>query len=64
MKPNETLDAQGSITWDRPMLERFKVVYSDMKALKVKEFTFDGHEFVTDYAKHLIDYLHGQFYTQ
>ena len=64
MKPNETLDAQGSITWDRPMLERFKAIHNNMKALGVKEFTFDGHDFVTAYATHLIEYLHGQFYTQ
>lgn len=64
MKPNQTLDAQGSILWDRPMLERFKAVHDNMAQMGVKEFTFDGHQFVTAYAKYLIEYLHGQFYTQ
>ena len=67
MKPNETLDAQGSILWDRPKLHRFKATYNRVKdAGKVighdaESFHFDGHEFVTNYAKYLIEYLEGLF---
>lgn len=59
MKPNETIDAQGSILWDRPMLRRFKKAY--FEALPDATFTFEGHEFVTNYAKYLIEYLEGIF---
>jgi len=66
MKPNETLDKQGSILWDRPMLERFKTTYNHVKAsgetigYAPDSFTFEGHEFVPGYAKYLIEYLEGQ----
>ena len=42
------------IAWTRPMLERFKVARTDAGG---KNFTFDGHEFVSNYAKYLIEYL-------
>ena len=42
------------ITWTRPMLERFKKALAKANG---KNFTFDGHEFVSGYAKYLIDYL-------
>jgi len=48
----------GSITWTRPMLKRFKIVYSRHVAHSDHGvFIFDGHEFDTGYAKYLIEYL-------
>lgn len=48
---------QATIEWTRPMLERFKVAWA---AADGKDFTFDGHEFVSNYAKYLIEYLDAQ----
>ena len=48
------------INWTRPMLERFKKAYADAVAQGLDDFIFDGNEFVTDYAKYLIEYLDGR----
>jgi hypothetical protein len=49
-----------TITWDRPMLERFRKAYAKAAASKDDVFTFDGHDFVLGYAKSLIEYLDGR----
>jgi len=51
----------SSIVWTRQMLWRFKKAY--FKAVKERQvcFMFDGHEFVTDYAKYLISFLANRF---
>lgn len=46
-----------TITWDRPMLKRFKDALSDALGQSSTTFVFDGHEFVISYAKYLIEYL-------
>lgn len=51
---------QTTITWNRPMLARFKKAYNKAVEDKVETFVFDGHEFVPAYAKYLIEYLTGQ----
>ena len=48
------------------MLERFKVAYAEAKVGRIPSmdgdsFTFDGHEFVVNYAKYLIEYLDSAF---
>lgn len=43
------------IEWDRDKLESFKRTYAANKNRGV--FTWDGHEFLTAYAKYLIEYL-------
>lgn len=40
-------------------LERFKRVYQANKT--AKSFEFDGHEFVPEYAKYMIEYLEAQY---
>lgn len=40
------------------MLERFKKAHAEANG---KNFTFDGHEFVSNYAKYLIEYLEPRF---
>lgn len=51
--PNKTM------TWTRDTFENFKRAY---KANSEKEsFIFEGNEFVTSYAKYLIEYLETQF---
>lgn len=43
--------------FDRPMLERFKVVITKANEAKAETIVFDGHEFVVAYALYLIEYL-------
>lgn len=45
------------ITWDHPMLIRFKARFEQAKTANESQFSFEGNEFVTDYAKYLIEYL-------
>ena len=53
--PRKTID------WTLPMLRRFKKAYGRAVADKKDSFVFDGNEFVTDYAKYLIEYLDKEF---
>lgn len=39
------------------MLERFKTAYEAALKEEGDTFRFDGHEFLKDYAKYLIEYL-------
>ncbi len=48
------LPDQATIAWTRPMLERFKVAWACADG---KNFTFDGYEFDSRYAKYLIEHL-------
>ena len=51
---------EQKIQWTESKLNRFKVTFS--KAVKEEQpsFRFDGHEFVTGYARYLIAYLSTQ----
>jgi hypothetical protein len=51
---------QGTINWDRPMLERFKLAYAQHENKHGDTFMFEGHEFVIGYAKYLIEFLETQ----
>lgn len=46
-----------SINWTREMLARFKKRYQQAVDKSEEQFNFDGNDFVTDYAKYLIEYL-------
>lgn len=46
-------------TWARVELQQFESVYKKAVAEDADTFVFDGHEFVTNYAKYLIEYLEG-----
>lgn len=50
-------DNNPVITWDRPMMQRLQARYDLAVKNKEDRFTFEGHEFVTDYAKYLLQYL-------
>ena len=56
-----TTTAQKTIKWTRPMLRLFKVEYQIAVEKKLDVFTFQGNEFVTAFAKYLIEYLEGVF---
>lgn len=40
---------------------RFKEVYQDTLEHHRQSFIFEGHEFLTDYAKYVIEYLESRF---
>lgn len=50
-------DQAEMIAWTRPMLERFKKTFKQAETNGADSFMFDGKEFVTLYAKYLIEYL-------
>lgn len=58
------MDSTNTVAWDRKMLGRFKRVYTQVvnHPEKLDAFTFEGHEYVVDYAKYLIEYLEGQLH--
>ena len=51
------------VEWNKPKLKRFKKAYQQELLTYVsgteRVFTFEGNEFVIDYAKYLIQYLEG-----
>ena len=54
----EQNDSPVVIDWGVPdRFKRFKAEYEKQRAAGNAEFTFDGHQFVTGYAKYLIEYL-------
>lgn len=54
-------EAELHISWDRPMLERFRVTYKkayeDARDPVNEIFYFEDNMFVLSYAKYLIEYL-------
>ena len=53
-----------TINWTLPMLKRFKKEYQKAVSNKSDLFTFDGNEFVTGYAKYLLEYLEMKLVTK
>ena len=49
------------LEFSRKRFERFKVAYEKAVADKLEQFTFDGHAFVTGFAKYVIEYLTQNF---
>lgn len=61
----ETIRLAGArpvITWTPSMLKRFKRAY-ETQCIKCghTSFWFEHHEFLSAYAKYLIEFLEGQF---
>ena len=52
---------QNTISWTPEMLERFKAEYDRAVENNISQFVFEGNNFVTGYAKYLIEYLTTQF---
>lgn len=50
------------IEWTLDMLKRFKARYKRAVQNSEDVFVFDKHEFLTAYAKYLIEWLEGQFH--
>ena len=49
------------IEWTQEKFDRFKVIYEEAKDNGKFTLDFEGHEFVTDFAKYLIEYLETKF---
>jgi hypothetical protein len=41
--------------------DRLRRAYDRACEANAEQFTFDGHDYLTAYAKHLLDYLDGMF---
>lgn len=54
------MSEQKYIMWDIPMRERLRAVYKEALATKQESFMFEGAEFLTRYAKYLLEHLDGQ----
>lgn len=50
-----------TIQWTGIKLVRFKIAYRNARVNKAETFHFEGNEFVTNYAKYLIEYLDSKF---
>jgi hypothetical protein len=50
-----------TILWTKHKLKEIKKAYAKALELKQESFFFEGNEFVTEYAKYLIEYLEPQF---
>ncbi len=49
------------IGWTRPMYDRFRKAYAVAVKAGHESFVFDGNEFVTSYAKYLLEWLTTEF---
>jgi predicted GTPase len=48
-------------TFDRPMVDRLRIAYETAKKEKADSFIFEGNEYLTDYARYLLEYLDRKF---
>lgn len=46
-----------TIVFTPSMQRRFKAAYEEAKVQGKETFTFDGNEFLLDYAKYMIEYM-------
>jgi hypothetical protein len=49
------------IEWTPVQLASFKRAYNDATKASAAQFKWQGHDFLTAYAKYLIEYLETQF---
>jgi hypothetical protein len=52
-----------TVTFTVEDFERLKVAYKDAVARGMEVFVFEGNDLYTGYAKYLIQYLEGKFYS-
>ena len=59
---NGNLGGNHLVHWTPEKLERLKKAYADIKGFNSTHvFEFDGHAYVKEYAKYLIEYLEEEF---
>lgn len=52
---------QATVAWTPEMTQRFAARYREAVSEKRLVFVFEGNEYVTAYAKYLLEYLVGVF---
>jgi hypothetical protein len=57
MMKNNLGSSLERVTFDKPKLERLKKVYENARSDGAETFVFEGKEYLTDYAKFLIEYI-------
>lgn len=50
-----------TLSFNQPTYTRFKKVYTSAVRNNIEVFEFEGHEFLTAYAKYVIEYLKPNF---
>jgi hypothetical protein len=50
-----------TINFDRPKVARLRVALAAAQTQGQEQFTFEGHELLTTYAKYLLEYLDQRF---
>jgi len=50
-----------TVSFSKEKLNKFKGVYKTAVSGEMGSFWFDGNEYLTAYAKHMIEYLDNQF---
>lgn len=55
------MEHDNKITYTKESVERLRGRYREAVACGENEFVFDGKEYVTDYAKYMLEYLEGVF---
>lgn len=58
------MSVQEFIEFSQANIPKFKAAYSLARTKEKKTFIFEGKEFVTDYAKYVIEYIDLQFNKQ
>ena len=48
---------QKKVTFDKPKIERLGTAYEQAVKESKEQFAFEGEDYVTDYAKYLLEYL-------
>lgn len=54
----------NEVSFDLPMVKRLKSRYGIAVEKAEQEFTFEGREYVTGYAKYLLEYLENKLNVQ
>jgi hypothetical protein len=52
---------RASLLLDLPKTKRLRKAYNAAVASGAEQFTFEGHEVLTRYAKYMLEYLDGKF---
>jgi hypothetical protein len=55
------MNDRATVTWTKQKLVQFRPRYTAARVAGKQSFVFEDHEYVTDYAMYLIEYLEGQF---
>ncbi len=56
------MDNSEKITYTKESIERLRKRYEEAIAGGDDRFTFEGNEYMIDYAKYMLEYLEGVFF--